>query len=443
MPHTHTPPQASENQELNATGKPLPSYWKRTIAIIWCGQAVSILATFAATFAAMWYITTSENSAFMLALAGVAALLPIALFSPFGGVISDRANRKHVMIAADGIAGVFSFVLALIVLAGNMNLPLLLALLAARSTAQAFHGTSLVALMPELVPERHMVRINTLDQVLSSSAGIFGPVLGILLYTFTGLEGVLFLDAACAAFACLCLALAKLPYAKSEHTTSQGVISDFREGITVFRSNKGLKGVLLLTMIAMLLFLPLGTLSPLMTYGWFGGDGFQTSLVEAVAAIGLLIGSAFMFIWGGGKKLVNILIASGVAIGIACIACGLLPQNAFPAFVVLFGVIMAATAMFNAPIIPLIQKRVPVEKFGRIMGIFTSFTALATPIGLFIAGPAAEALSVNTWFVVAGILLCIAVLLSLGDKNIRSLDDSLDLDAMASADPQAMSSKNQ
>lgn len=108
--------------EVNANGHPLPHNWKGTIALIWSGQAASILATCAATFAALWYITTTENSALLLAAAGVAALLPTALLSPFGGVIADRFNRKYVMIAADGIAGAFSLVLALLMLAG-MRLP--------------------------------------------------------------------------------------------------------------------------------------------------------------------------------------------------------------------------------------------------------------------------------------------------------------------------------
>lgn len=80
------------------------------------------------------------------------------------------------MIAADGIAGAFSLVLALLMLAGMLSTWLLLLLLTVRSAAQAFHGTSLMALMPELVPERDMVRINTLDQSLTSASAIVGPV---------------------------------------------------------------------------------------------------------------------------------------------------------------------------------------------------------------------------------------------------------------------------
>ncbi len=412
---------------VNANNHLLPNTWKKTIALIWSGQAASILATCAATFAALWYITTTEDSAVMLAAGGIAALLPTALLSPFGGVIADTYNRKHVMIIADGIAGMFSCALAILLLFGNLSIELLLILLAVRSAAQAFHGTSLMALMPELVTEENMVRINTLDQTLTSASAIIGPVLGIALYTTLGFAAVLMLDALCAAFACICLALARIPYAKNSNPTSHGVIADLKQSASLINAEPGIKPLLVLVMLAMLLFLPLGTLSPLMTYSWFGGDGFAASAIEAAAGIGLLAGSVIMLIWGGGKRLVPILVISGLLIGAGCIVAGILPQSGFLAFVALIGIIFAATAAFNAPILPLMQKRIPQEYFGRVMGIFGSLTALASPLGLCIAGPAAEAVGVNHWFVLCGFLLCLCMISALFSRPLRNLDNLSDI----------------
>lgn len=412
----------SNHLYLNANKHPLPHNWKQTIALIWSGQAASILATCAATFAALWYITTTEDSAIMLAAGGIAALLPTAILSPFGGVIADTHNRKRVMIIADGTAGLFSLILALLIIFGFLSIPLLLLLLTIRSAAQAFHGTSLMALMPELVSEDNMIRINTLDQSLTSASAIIGPILGIALYTALGFAAVLILDAACALFACICLALTKLPYAKNIHPTSCGVLADLSQSLTLINAKPGILPLLVLVMAAMLIFLPLGTLSPLMTYQWFGGNGFAASAVEASAGIGLLVGSIVMLIWGGGKRFVPILITSGLLIGVGCIGAGLLPQSGFFVFVILVSIIFAATAAFNAPILPLMQKQIPQEYFGRVMGIFGSLTALASPIGLCIAGPAAEACGVNHWFVVCGFLLCLCMLFALLSRSLRKLD---------------------
>ncbi len=296
-------------------------------------------------------------------------------------------------------------------------------LAAAKIAAQAFHGPALMALMPELVPERDMVRINTLDQTLSSLSAIGGPALGMLLYTLWGFAAVLVMDAACAVLACLCLAVARLPYARSDEKEKRGVAVDLREGIGAIAGDPGISALLLMTMAAMLLFMPLGTLSPLLTYEWFGGDGFAASVVEAAGGIGLLVGSIFMMAWGGGKRLVPVLAVAGVVIGICCIVSGLLPRGAFPAFVIAMGLALAGAA-FNAPIIPLMQKRVDPAKFGRVMGLFGALTTLAYPVGLFIAGPAAEALGLNRWFVVIGVALCVLMLAFFLCRPLRALDDA-------------------
>lgn len=425
---TNDAPEASVGNEdnvaaeANANGRPLPSHWKRTIAIIWTGQAASVLATCAATFAVIWHITVSTDSALMLSAAGIAALLPAALLSPFGGVAADRFNRKHVMIASDAIAGAFSLTLACLASTGQLGTAMLLVLLVARSAAQAFHGTSLLALMPELVPERDMVRINSLDQVLTSGSAIGGPMLGIALYNLWGFSAVLLIDAACAAIACICLAIATLPYAKNPTPADKGVVDDLREGLQAIGDDKGVASLLAMAMVAMLLFLPLGTLSPLMTYDWFEGDGFAASVVEAAGGIGLLVGSLAILIWGGGKRLVPLLVVSGAAVGAICIACGLLPSSAFPAFVALVGVMFAATGAFNAPIVPLMQRRVAPERFGRVMGLFSSLTTLATPLGLLIAGPAAEALGVQVWFIVCGSTLVVAMVALSRVRPLQDLD---------------------
>ena len=132
-----------------------------------------------------------------------------------------------------------------------------------------------------------------------------------------------------------------------------------------------------------------------------------------------------MLVWGGGKRLVPVLVGAGAAIGAGCIVGrSAADSRRFP------GVrrassrfIFAATALFNAPVIPLMQKRVDPERFGRVMGTLGSMTTLASPVGLFIAGPAAEVLGVNRWFVVAGAILVVAMALSAASKRLRSLDE--------------------
>ena len=276
----------NDTNDCNALGSALSRNWVATVAVIWCGQAASVLATCAASFAALWHITESTASPLWLSLASAAALLPVALLSPFGGVAADRFKRKRIMIIADGAAGALSLAFALIIFSGQASIPLMLLILAARASAQAFHSPAFSALMPSLVPERHLVRINSMDQAVTSLSSIAGPALGILLYNLVGLGGVMVFDAACAAFACLCLGIARVPPQAASAAAASTVLEDLREGITVIMRDAGLRNLMLLVMVTMLLFMPAGSLTPLMTYQHFGGDGWQASIVEATFGIG-------------------------------------------------------------------------------------------------------------------------------------------------------------
>lgn len=417
MEHTN------DTNDRNALGSALSRNWVAPVAVIWCGQAASVLATCAASFAALWYITESTASPLWLSLASAAALLPAALLSPLGGVAADRFKRKYIMIIADGAAGALSLAFALVIFAGQASILLMLLILVARASAQAFHSPAFSTLMPSLVPERHLVRINSMDQAVTSLSSIAGPALGILLYNLVGLGGVMVLDAACAAFACLCLGIARVSPQATGTAASSTVLGDLREGITVIMRDAGLRNPMLLVMATMLLFMPAGSLTPLMTYQHFGGDGWQASIVEATFGAGLLVGSAFMAVWGGGKRRVAVLVVSGVALGAAIAGCGLLAPGMFPAFAALMGIAAAAMGCFNAPLLAILQTRAPASALGRVMGIFLTGSTLAAPVGLVVSGVLAEQVGISTWFIICGALTIACCAAGLASKSIRSLDD--------------------
>ena len=175
---------------LSAAGHPLPKRWLAVIATIWIGQAVSMITSYAAGYAVVWYITETTGSALMLSAAAICAYLPQGLLSPFGGVIADEHNRKTVMIVADLGVGLVSLGLGVAILLGQVSFALLMILVIVRSIGQAFHGPAMMAAMPLLVPERHQMCIRdrgvavvrwSTRSVLNSMSGMLKKI--CLLYT--------------------------------------------------------------------------------------------------------------------------------------------------------------------------------------------------------------------------------------------------------------------
>ena len=415
----------SSNSPLtSAVGLPLPKNWLAIISFIWAGQAVSMITSYAAGYAVVWYVTESTGSALVLAVMNICVMLPVGLLSPFGGIVADKHNRKMIMIVADGAIGFISLIAGFIILAGDVSLVLLTLVCVARAVGQAFHSPAMMATMPMLVPDKHLLRINTLDQLLASIAGIGAPAFGIFLYTTMGFSSVMFLDFIGALFAIAGLALAKVPTVIDETATQQHVIANLRDGFRAVAATRGLLLLIIMVTIGMMIFGPLSAVFPLMTYEHFSGDGYMASLVEAAFGIGMLVGSGILMAWGGGKRLAGLIAVAAVIVGATTAACGLLPPTGFVAFVVLVAVMAMACAWFNGPTMTLTQRNVPDEKMGRAMGLLNAAMGLATPIGIAIGGVAAELMGVAAFFVVDGIACLVLGLVAYIPKSIRALDES-------------------
>ena len=413
----------SENTTtLSASGRPLPKKWLAVIATIWSGQALSMITSYAAGYAVVWYITETTGSALMLALASVCAFLPQGLLSPFGGVIADKYTRKTVMIAADLSVGIVSLGLGFVILFGQVSFTLLLLLVIVRSVGQAFHGPAMMAAMPMLVPEKHLLRINTLDQLLMSIASIGAPAFGIFLYTTIGFHSVMFLDFAGALAAVAGLALVKIPSVSDPDAADQHVIANMRDGWRALSVNRGLVILILGVTLGMITFAPLSAVFPLMTYSHFGGDGYMASFIEAAFGIGMVIGSVALMAWGGGRRLAGLIALAAVIVGATTAACGFLAPDMFPAFAVLCAIMAIACSWFNGPLITLIQRNVAEEKTGRVLGLAMAAMGLASPVGVALGGLLAEAIGIAPFFVVDGfVCLALGLLLYL-PKSIRALD---------------------
>lgn len=409
-------------QRLSAAGLPLARNWFAIIAFIWAAQAVSMITSFAAGYAVVWYVTESTGSAFVLAAMNVCAMLPIGLLAPFGGIVADRYNRKIIMIAADGAIGIISLIAGFVILAGDVSIPLLLIICIARAVGQAFHSPAMMAAMPMLVPDEHLLRINTLDQLLASIASIGAPAFGIFLYTTFGFASVMFLDFAGALVAVCGLLLAKVPTVVDPATAKQHVLANLAEGWRAVARTRGLLLLIGGVTLGMMIFGPLSALCPLMTFSHFGGDGYAASVGEAAFGVGMLVGSVVLIAWGGGKRLAGLIAVAAVIVGACTMVCGLLPPEGFPVFVAMLGLMAVACAWFNGPLMTLTQRHVPDDKMGRAMGLLTAATGLAAPVGVAVGGMMAEQMGIMPFFLADGLACLVLGLVMYLPKSVRALD---------------------
>lgn len=352
------------------------------------------------------------GSALSLSIASVIGLLPQAVIGLFAGVWIDRLNRKRIMIIADVTIAVSSLFLGILFFLGYQSIYLVYVVLFIRALGETFHKPALQSLIPQLVPSNELTKAGGFGQMISSACTMVGPMLGALLMSITTLQYVMLVDVIGATVAVGILAFIKIPEQISKAPLKLSFLHDMKQGINAIRSNKALLRLTIPMLISTIIFVPLGTLLPLMVKDYFNGTAWHNGIVQTLFSVGMLFAAMVIGVTGGLKKQFLMISVSTGILGISALIGGMLPTQFFWVFcIVVF--VMGTTGMgFNIPFTAYIQRTVPKENLGKVISLVTSVMSFAAPIGMFIAGPISDVIGVSNWMIYAGIVMIFVSLLS-------------------------------
>lgn len=380
--------------------------WKRTFAIIWTGQFVSLLSSSAVNFAIIIWLSLETGSAEVLAFAAIAAFLPQTIIGPFAGVYIDRWDRKRTMIAADGFIALCTLFMSLLFYLGYSELIFIYILLALRSVGSAFHMPAMQASVPLLAPESELLRIGGINQVIQSVSSIAGPALGALAIGLMDIGYVLLLDIGGAVFAIASLLLVHIPNPKKDATEQQQgikqVLLDLRLGIAAVTSNKGISWLFGFSILATFCIMPVAVLFPLLTLQHFGGGKFEMSVIEVVWGIGMLVGGGLLGIFKPTMNKIIIINAMHILLGVSLAASGILPVTGFVFFVALTVLGGVAASIYNTSFTTILQEKIDPAMLGRVFSMYFSIALLPSMIGLLSTGFLADTVGIALTFVILG-----------------------------------------
>lgn len=379
--------------------------WKRQFAVIYAGQAFSLLGSAVVQFAVIWWLTVQTESAVTLTVSSIITFLPNMFIGPFAGVWIDRYNRRTVMIVADGLVALSSVILgAAFLIIETPPIWFLYIILLLRGLGNTFHGPAMQAAIPMLVPTEMLTKAGGWGNLITSISSMLGPVLGAALMGLLPIAGIMLVDILGAVFAIICLLFVSIPDVPQANEKLH-VLSDMKLGFRAMRANNPLMAVFIPIMLMSILYMPLGSLFPLLVRTHFMGEAWHNSIVEFVFAGGLLISSIMIGVWGGMKR--RFLMAS-LAIGVlgaASLLGGALPPNGFWIFVVCCFFMGSSGTLINVPIMAYTQETIAPEMMGKVFSLLMTAMTLAMPVGLLVAGPVSELVGVNTWFFWSGVAL--------------------------------------
>src|SRR5690242_12114149 len=117
---------------------PLAALGHRDFRLYWGGQLVSTAGTQMQQAAVAWQVYLLTNSAVALGLIGLVRVVPIVLFSLWGGVVADVIDRRRLLLVTQSVLLALSAALAITTIAGVISLWLIYALTALAAAAVSF-----------------------------------------------------------------------------------------------------------------------------------------------------------------------------------------------------------------------------------------------------------------------------------------------------------------
>jgi len=416
------------------------SNWKRPFFTIFTGQVFSILGSGLVQFALVWWLTQTTHSAAVLASATMAAILPEIFLGPFAGALVDRWNRRLVMIVADSSIALVTVFLAVLFWAGVVQPWHVFGILFLRSLGGVFHYNAMQASTSLMVPEKHLSRIQGINQTLHGILNIATPPLGALLMGLVPLYAVVSVDVITAAMAVTPLLFIPIPQPirkdAVEAVTPAVLLRDVRGGLCYVTAWPGLVAILLMAMAINFLFNPAAMLLPLLVTNHFNGDVWHLGIIESGWGVGVVLGAVLLSVWGGFKRKVLTSMCGLIGMGAGALMVGLSPASAFGMAVVGYAIAGFMNPITNGPLMAFLQSRVAPDMQGRVFSLISSASMAMMPLGTLAAAPVADRLGVPAWFIAAGVVTAGMGVLGFFIPVIANIErDMPPLSAAAPAEP--------
>ncbi len=393
--------------------------WKRQAMLFLISQCITLFGSTLVQMAIVWYVTIQTSSGVWVAAFTVCSYLPQFLVSFVAGVWADRHSRKKLIIGADSLIALVTFLMVLAIphiTDKTIILYSLLAMSVIRSFGAGIQTPAVNAVIPQLVPEDQIMRFNGINATMQSVIQFAAPAAAGALLTINTLSSTLLIDIATAIVGIGLLSAVMIPK-QAIQSTETSVLKDMKIGIKYTLSDKLIGKVLTVYGFFIFLCVPAGFLSQLFVSRVYGETYWYLTAVELAGFIGMLAGGLLMSIWGGFKSRVTTICVGLIAFGSLAIGMGLSKQFAlYLTLMIIYGV---AITMVQTAMTTLIQEKAETSMQGRVFGLLGAMYSGFLPVGMAIFGPMADGIPLQWIMVGSGIALIVLSIFVCTNKEMR------------------------
>jgi MFS family permease len=382
------------------------------------GQTLSGFGSSISGVALAFGVLALTRSATLLGVVVLASRLPVIAFALLGGALGDRFSRRLIMLSTDAARTILQAVTAVLLLTGHATVWSLAALQAGAGIGSALFGPSASGLVANLAPLGQIRQATSLLGVSRSTASIAAVGVSGALVATVGPGAAFALDAATFAASTFSLAVIPSQSLRTPPAPRRSLLADIGEGWQAVRQRSWLltysvhlAGV---NAIAVSPFLVLG---PLIARQHLGGAPAWAAMGVSYA-IGGLGGNVIALRWQPRRPMLSTLaISLALTPLLALLAVPAPPWALVPAA----AVAGAEATIYNTLGAATVQTNVPDRLRSRASSFLTIGGLAAVPVGMGLAGTAADTYGTGAVLAAGAGWVMISTLLAVTVPAVRRL----------------------
>ncbi len=359
----------------------------KTFLILWSTQSLSQLGSAMTGFALTLWLYEKTGSALQTALLSICTYAPYVLMSIFAGALSDRWNKKKVMLVCDTFAACCT-VITLVLLKMDLLRPVHMYILnVVNGLMNTIQQPASDVAMTMITPKKYYQKTSGMRSFSASLITILNPVLATALFSFAGMEFVIYTDLATFAVAFLTLLFGvKIASEKNEKAAKKEPFGvTVKAGLKYLRNNDLILVLILFLAGVNFVASAFDAVLPALILPRENGGEAVLGIVTSCAGIATLIGSLIVTVLPAPKNRVRVIyITMLIALGTENF---LLAFSRTPVLWCIGQIIgWVLVPLMNANLDVILRTTIPVEMQGRVYSCRNTLQFFTIPIGLFIGG---------------------------------------------------------
>jgi MFS family permease len=333
------------------------------------------------TVAEMWLLVHLTGSGFGVGVAAALQFLPILLLGALGGVLTDRHDRRRLLMLTQSLMAIPALTLWLLTATGAVQLWMVYALILVRGTVLAVDNPARQSFVSEMVGPGLVVNAVSLNSVVVHTARIVGPALAGVTIALTGVSVCFGVNAL--SFAAMFLALRGMdPAALYRDARAERARGQVRAAVREVLRRPELRIPLGMMVVVGTLSFNFQVLLPLLARFTWHGTASTYALLTSAMAVGSVAGA--LASGARGRTGPQLLTGAAALFGIAQLLAAVAPSLDWQvAALVPLGM---ASVTFAAGVNSSLQLAAGPALRGRVMALYSVVFLGSTPIGAPLIG---------------------------------------------------------